>query len=112
MAAKKLFRIRFRNEDRMFEIYAREVTQGDLFGFIEVAEIEWGQKSEVIIDPTEQEVRNEFAGVKKFQVPMHAVVRVDEVEKQGRAKIVAISPILGEKPNPPIYPPIGKPPKT
>ncbi len=111
MARKKLYRIRFRNDDKVLEIYARSVTQGDLFGFIEVSGIEWGQKSEVIIDPTEQEVRNELAGVKAFQVPLHAVVRVDEVEKQGSAKIVAIPATDREDPPVPMIPPAPKPRK-
>jgi len=107
MAVKKLYRIRFQNEGRVFELYARQVTQGELFGFIQVEQIEWGKKSAVIIDPTEQELRNEFAGVKRFQIPMHAVVRVDEVEKPGPAKIVAMSEAAQKKAPPPvpIYPP-------
>jgi hypothetical protein len=91
MATKKLYRIRFQNEAKVFELYARQVTQGELFGFIQVEQLEWGKKSALIIDPTEQELRNEFAGVKRFQIPMHAVVRIDEVEKPGTAKIVAMA---------------------
>jgi len=112
-AAKKLYRIRFQNEGKIFELYARQVTQGELFGFIQVEQLEWGKKSAVIIDPTEQELRNEFAGVKRFQVPMHAVVRVDEVEKPGPAKIVSMkegAPKAGA-PSVPIYPP-SKDPRT
>ncbi len=107
MATKKLYRIRFQNEAKVFEIYARQVTQGELFGFIQVEDLEWGKKSAVIIDPSEQELRNEFAGVKRFQVPMHAVVRIDEVEKPGPAKIVSLRE-GGQKvvtASVPIYPP-------
>jgi hypothetical protein len=90
MAARKIYRIKFRAEEKIYEVYARKVGPGELFGFIEVSELMWGEKSAVIIDPTEQELRHEFAGVKRFQVPMHAVVRVDEVEKSGSAKVISI----------------------
>ena len=87
---KKLYRVRFLNEGRIFELYAREVGQGMLFGFVEVADIVWGSKSEVIIDPGEQELRNEFNGVSRLHVPMHAMVRIDEVDKSGSAKIIPL----------------------
>ena len=91
VAGKKLlYRIRFRTEDKILEVYCRNVTQGELFGFIEISGFAWGRKSEIIVDPTEQEVRNEFAGVKSAQIPMHAVVRVDQVEKGGTAKILPL----------------------
>ena len=91
MAAKKLlYRIRFRTEDKILEVYCKNVTQGELFGFIEISGFVWGRKSEIILDPTEQEVRSEFSGVKNAQIPMHAVVRVDQVEKGGTAKILPL----------------------
>jgi len=91
VAAKKLlYRIRFRSEDKILEVYCKNVTQGELFGFIEISGFAWGRKSEIIVDPSEQEVRNEFAGVKSAQIPMHAVVRVDHVEKGGPAKIIPL----------------------
>lgn len=103
---KKLYRVRFLNEGRIFELYARHVGQGTLFGFVEVADLVWGSKSEVIIDPSEQELRNEFNGVSRLHVPMHAVVRIDEVEKGGSAKIIPLQ--AGPRPaqpSTPIYTP-------
>lgn len=90
VAIKKLYRVRFLNEGRIFELYARDVGQGLLFGFVEIADLVWGSKSEVIIDPGEQELRNEFNGVNRLHVPMHAMVRIDEVEKGGSAKIIPL----------------------
>lgn len=95
----------------MFELYAREVSQGALFGFVEIAQLVWGTKSEVIIDPSEQELRNEFAGVSRVHVPIHAVVRIDEVEKGGSAKIIPIAGERGPRPGVPIYTPSGTEPR-
>ena len=105
---KKLYRVRFLNEGRIFELYAREVGQGILFGFVEIADLVWGSKSEVIIDPGEQELRNEFNGVNRLHVPMHAMVRIDEVDKGGSAKIIPLQTASGSKtaaPAVPIYTP-------
>lgn len=96
------------SEGRIVELYARQVTQGALFGFVEVSQLVWGKKSEVIIDPSEQELRNEFSGVNVVHVPLHAVLRIDEVEKTGGGKIIPIA-TGGEKPAVgfPIYTPGG-----
>lgn len=104
---KRIYRVRFMNEGRIFELYARNVTQGTLFGFIEIAELLWGRKSEVIVDPSEQELKNEFAGVNRVHVPLHAVIRIDEVEKTGTAKIIPLSGSGEATPRPgvPIYTP-------
>jgi hypothetical protein len=41
-----------------------------------------------VVDPTEERLKSEFDGVKRTFVPLHAVVRIDEVEKEGANKIV------------------------
>lgn len=109
VSTKKLYRVRFLNEGRIFELYAREVGQGMLFGFVEIADLVWGSKSEVIIDPGEQELRNEFNGVNRLHVPMHAMVRIDEVEKGGSAKIIPLQSTGPKASSPavPIYTPGG-----
>lgn len=107
MAAKKTYRIRFLNEGKIFELYARQVTQGSLFGFVEVSQLVWGKRSEVIIDPSEQDLRNEFAGVSAVQIPIHSVVRIDEVEKGGSGKIIALAGGAEKPLGVPIYTPSG-----
>ena len=94
---KRLYKVIFVNQGKVYEVYARHVGQGNLFGFIEVEEIVFGEKSAVVIDPTEERLRGEFDGV--------AVIRIDEVERQGNAKIVPL-PGKGEDvvPFPTVYP--------
>ncbi len=90
MAASHIFRIVFINQGKVYEIYARKVSHGDLFGFIEVEELVFGERSSVVLDPTEERIKAEFAGVKRSYLPLHAVVRIDEVKKQGVSKISAL----------------------
>lgn len=87
MAASHIFRIMFVNQGKVYEVYARKVSQGDLFGFIEVEELVFGTRSTVVLDPSEERIKGEFEGVKRSLIPMHSILRIDEVKKQGISKI-------------------------
>jgi hypothetical protein len=90
MAASHIFRIVFVNQGKVYEVYARKVTHGELFGFIEVEELVFGERSSVVLDPSEERIKSEFAGVKRTFLPLHSVLRIDEVRKQGVSKITAL----------------------
>ncbi|HHH35747.1 MAG TPA: DUF1820 family protein [Gammaproteobacteria bacterium] len=87
---KHIYKIRFINEGKVYEIYARRVCQGQLYGFVEVEELVFGERTAVVVDPAEERLKAEFAGVKRSHIPMHAIIRIDEVEKGGTAKIHAL----------------------
>jgi len=89
MAASHIFKVMFLNQGRVYEIYARKVSHGSLFGFIEVEELSFGERSAVVVDPTEEKIKGEFEGVKRTFLPMHSILRIDEVRKQGSSKISA-----------------------
>lgn len=84
---EKTYRVSFHNQGKVYEIYARSVHQSGLFGFIEIEEIVFGEKSALLVDPSEENLKSEFAGVSRTYIPMHAVIRIDEVEKTGHSKI-------------------------
>jgi len=90
MAASHIFRILFVNQGKVYEIYARKVGHGDLFGFIEVEELVFGERTSVVLDPSEERIKSEFTGVKRTFLPLHSVLRIDEVKKQGVSKITAL----------------------
>ena len=87
MAARRLYKVMFMNQGKVYEVYARSVSHGGLFGFVEVEELVFGERSRVVVDPTEERIKSEFAGVKRSYLPMHSILRIDEVEKEGTAKI-------------------------
>mgnify|MGYP001190072594 FL=1 len=84
-----VYRVLFQNQDQVYEVYARNIYQSELYGFVEIEDYTFSNKSQVVIDPSEEKLRNEFEGVQRSFVPMHAVIRIDEVEKEGVAKITA-----------------------
>lgn len=88
MKDKPVYKVIFHNQGKIYEIYAHEVGQSGMLGFIEIAGLLFGAKSSVVVDPTEEKLKAEFEGVKRAYIPMHAVVRIDEVEKQGVNKIL------------------------
>ena len=90
MATSHIFRIMFVNQGKVYEIYARRVSHGELFGFIEVEDIIFGERATVVVDPAEERIKGEFDGVKRTYLPLHSILRIDEVKKQGVSKITAL----------------------
>src|SRR5688572_30770558 len=64
MASSHIFKIMFVNQGKVYEVYARKVSQGRLFGFIEVEDLTFGERSKVLLDPAEERIKAEFEGVK------------------------------------------------
>ena len=89
MSSRRLYKVQFVNQGKVYEIYARKVSHGNLFGFIEVEELVFGERSAVVVDPSEERIKAEFEGVKRTYLPLHSVLRIDEVRKQGVSKISA-----------------------
>ena len=88
---KSLFRVIFQSQGKSYEVLAREVGQSDFFGFIEVRELVFGEKSQVLVDPTEDGLRQEFEETKRIIIPMHSIVRIDELDRQSRARARVVS---------------------
>jgi hypothetical protein len=89
MTKDTIYRINFINQGEVYEVYARHVSQGGLFGFVEIEEIVFGERSKLLIDSSEERLKTEFEGVRRTYVPLHSVIRIDEVEKAGRGRITS-----------------------
>ena len=85
---KPTFRIQFHNNNKIYELYAHEVSQSQMAGFIEIGEIIFGEQSKLLIDPAEEKLKLEFANVKNTYIPHFAVIRIDEVESSGKNRIL------------------------
>ena len=82
-----IFKVIFLNQGQVFEMYAKAIYQSDLWGFLEIEEFVFGARSQLVVDPSEEKLKAQFDGVLRSFVPMHAIVRIDEVERLGTAKI-------------------------
>ena len=85
----KIYRISFYNQGNIYELHARDVHQSNMFAFIEIEDIIFGERSSVVVDPSEEKLKSEFAGVRRTYIPLQAVIRIDEVEREGANKIIA-----------------------
>ena len=90
MPPSHLYKVVFHAQGKVYEIYARKVGHGSLFGFVEVEELVFGERSAVVVDPAEEKIKTEFEGVKRTFLPLHSVIRIDEVRKGGVSKISAV----------------------
>ncbi|MGB0663486.1 MAG: DUF1820 family protein [Pontibacterium sp.] len=100
-----IYRILFINQDELYEMYARHVYQSDLWGFIQVEAFVFGNRSELLVDPGEEKLKQEFADVKCSYIPMQSIVRIDEVKREGvskvakaKAVVTPLPPTQGPKP--------------
>ena len=82
-----IFRVIFLNQGQVYELYARHIFQSDLWGFLEIEELLFGERSQVLVDPAEEKLKTQFEGVERSFIPLQSIVRIDEVERIGQAKI-------------------------
>ena len=87
MSNQPVYKIIFHNGKEIFEVFAKHIYQSDMWGFVEIEELLFGERSAILVDPGEEKLKSEFLGVKRSYIPMQSIVRIDEVEKQGSAKI-------------------------
>lgn len=85
---KPTFRIQFHNNNRIYELYAHQVSQSDMIGFVVVGEIIFGEHSKILIDPAEEKLKQEFGNVKQTYIPHHSIIRIDEVENSDKNRIL------------------------
>jgi len=104
MSKKNLFRVVFMSQGQVYEIYAREVGHGEMFGFIEIEQLVFGERTTVVVDPSEEKIKSEFEHVTRTYLPLHSIIRIDEVEKQGASKISKLEGNVTQFPMP-IYTP-------
>lgn len=91
MAKRRVYKVIFTNQGKVFEIYARRVQSGEMYGFVEVEGILFGEKTTLVVDPSEEQLKLEFSGVNRTYIPFHAVIRIDEVEREGKGKIIKLA---------------------
>ena len=83
MRGKKLYKVTFLSQGRTLELYARHIASSELWGFTEVGELVFEQGAGVVVDPTEERLRDEFGNTRMLHLPMQTIVRIEEVDKRG-----------------------------
>lgn len=82
-----IFRVIFNQNGQLYEVYARSLTDDTMVGFIQVEELVFTDEEQIIVDPSTEKLRQEFKDVDCVYIPLHHVLRIDEVHKTGAAKV-------------------------
>ena len=87
MKSKSVYKIIFMQLDEVYEVFAKHIFQSDMYGFIEVENYIFNKDKQLVVDPSSEKLKNEFSDVQRSYIPMNAIIRIDEVEETGEAKI-------------------------
>jgi hypothetical protein len=110
--AEPIYRVIFNNQGEVYELYTRYIYQSEMYGFVEVEELLFDEsqisdqadagttaaektdanpdeKTDVKADvkASFDQLKKEFAGVKRSFIPLPSIVRIDEMEKPGVVKV-------------------------
>lgn len=84
----KLYKVTFLSQGKSIELYARHVASSALWGFTELGELVFEPPGEgLVVDPTEERLREEFKDTKILHLPIQAILRVEEVARRGTPAI-------------------------
>ncbi len=87
MSSDQLYRVSFLKHGKVYEMYCRDEGTTDLWGFVDLTGLVFGDLDAVVVDPTEEKMRDEFEGVEVLYLPLHSVLSIEQVKKRGKAVI-------------------------
>jgi len=87
MKSKSVYKIIFMQLGEVYEVFAKQIFQSDMYGFIEVGNYIFNKDKQLVVDPSSEKLKNEFSDVQRSYIPMNAIIRIDEVKETGEAKI-------------------------
>ena len=87
MKKSNVYKIKFIQLGEIYEVFARHIYQSEMYGFIEVEEYIFNRDKQLVVDPTSEKLKNEFLNVERSYIPLNYIVRIDEVDELGEAKI-------------------------
>ena len=83
-----MYKVIFHNHNKVYELYCEVVSGSEFsYGFVEFSKLVFEPSHELVVDPTEERMREEFKDVETINVPMHSVIRVEKVKKRGACVI-------------------------
>ncbi|MEK9779978.1 MAG: DUF1820 family protein [Gammaproteobacteria bacterium] len=87
MKKSNVYKIKFIQLGEIYEVFARHIYQSEMYGFIEVEEYIFNRDKQLVVDPTSEKLKNEFLNVERSYIPLNSIIRIDEVDELGEAKI-------------------------
>ena len=87
MKINSVYKIIFMQLGEIYEVFAKQIYQSDMYGFIEVEDYIFNKDKQLVVDPASEKLEKEFSSVQRSYIPMNSIIRMDEVNESGEAKI-------------------------
>ena len=65
MTKKTTYKIIFMQLGEIYEVFAKQIYQSDMYGFIEVEEYIFNQNKQLVVDPSAEKREKEFKNVER-----------------------------------------------
>ena len=65
MKDKKIYKIIFIQLGEIYEIFAKQIFQSDMYGFLEVEEFIFTNGDQLVVDPSSEKLKKEFYKVQR-----------------------------------------------
>ena len=82
-----MYKLVFYNHGKVYELFAEQVDSSHLYGFVEARKLVFDTASKVVVDPTEDRLREEFADTEALLLPLQSVIRIERVARRGSCVI-------------------------
>ncbi len=87
MKSKSVYKIIFIQLGEIDEVFAKQIYESDMYGFIEVEEYIFNKDKQLVVDPSSEKLKNELSKVDRSYIPINSIIRIDEVNETGEARI-------------------------
>ena len=68
MKKKTTYKIIFMQLGEIYEIFAKQIYQSDMYGFIEVEEYIFNQNKQLVVDPSSEKLRERISNLLKDHI--------------------------------------------
>ena len=65
MKSKSVYKIIFMQLGEVYEVFAKQIFQSDMYGFIEVGNYIFNKDKQLVVDPSSEKLKNEFSDVQR-----------------------------------------------
>jgi len=98
---KKLFKVVFIDEDKTIQtIHSLKLNPSSFLGLVEISDIVFIGRSEIIISPDDGKMKAKFKNVERSYIPLNSIVRIDELSLEKETPVIKLySEELDENPS-------------
>ena len=70
MKINSVYKIIFMQLGEIYEVFAKQIYQSDMYGFIEVEDYIFNKDKQLVVDPASEKLEKEFSSVQRSYIPV------------------------------------------